>query len=346
MRLSFSGSNKSIINIKGALIVLGVMLLAGIAFSVVQITIASPAAPNPGHSWNQLGDFPLNCSSGQYVSGATASNWVCGTPAGTNYWTQILSGTTYNLYPTGTDDVVVIIGDSTVPYADPGGGKSRLSINAGLGTGTPSYTAITAKGQLVGASFENIDIWGNPEGATAHLAYQSGSYLYGIYAWGNDVGGYFLDSTSSIYGQIGAGSYSLYGNGLIAGSAKPFIIDHPTKPGMKLLHSAIEGPEYAVFYRGESQLINGKAEVYLPDYFEALVREENRTVLLTPKFEEEGEVISQLAASSVVNGKFMVRATDDNNPNQKFYWEVKAVRSDLPILEIEQPAENFPEPPK
>ena len=43
-----------------------------------------------------------------------------------------------------------------------------------------------------------------------------------------------------------------------------------------------------------------------------------------------------LAASEVKDGKFTVTMTNDNNPYQKLYWEVKAVRADVGILEVEQ----------
>jgi len=46
---------------------------------------------------------------------------------------------------------------------------------------------------------------------------------------------------------------------------------------------------------------------------------------------------SSLAASRVVEGRFTVHAVDRSNPAQRFCWEVKAVRSDLPALEIERP---------
>ena len=112
------------------------------------------------------------------------------------------------------------------------------------------------------------------------------------------------------------------------------MIDHPTKPGYKIIHASLEGPENAVFYRGEAQLRDGKALIVLPEYFEALTKKEGRTVLITPKFEQDEEKVSQLAASSVTNGRFMVRTIDGNNPNTKFYWEVKAVREDVPDLEV------------
>ena len=57
--------------------------------------------------------------------------------------------------------------------------------------------------------------------------------------------------------------------------------------------------------------------------------------MLTPKFEEEIE-ISMLAASEVKDGKFIVKTIDNKNPSQKFYWEVKAIRADVDLLEVEQ----------
>jgi hypothetical protein len=117
---------------------------------------------------------------------------------------------------------------------------------------------------------------------------------------------------------------------------KNFITHHPLDPENKyLIHTTLEGPENAVFYRGEAELSDGRATVQLPDYFEALTRKENRTVLITPKFENDSAV-SMLAASSVEDGKFDVKMIDRKNPSQKFYWEVKAVRADIGILDVEE----------
>jgi hypothetical protein len=114
---------------------------------------------------------------------------------------------------------------------------------------------------------------------------------------------------------------------------KNFNIPHPAKPGYRLVHSAIEGPEAGVYYRGEATLINGEATVTLPEYFEALTRLEGRTVQLTCKNGWSPLFID----GEIVNGKFKVRTTGNGNLNQVFHWEVKAIRSDLPALEVEKP---------
>ncbi len=124
--------------------------------------------------------------------------------------------------------------------------------------------------------------------------------------------------------------------GTITATTKNFQIPHPLRPGMILTHSAIEGPEVAVYYRGEARLTDGRVVVVLPDYFEPLTREEGRTVQVTPRFTLEREPVSALAASGVENGRFMVRSIDSRNPGQVFYWEVKAVRSDVAPLVVEK----------
>ncbi|MFO0889870.1 MAG: hypothetical protein U0790_12105 [Isosphaeraceae bacterium] len=128
--------------------------------------------------------------------------------------------------------------------------------------------------------------------------------------------------------------------GLIA-NWKNFRIDHPLNPAQDfLIHGCLEGPEVGVYYRGESCLVDGRARVELPAYFEALTRKEGRTVQLTPLADDD-QPISMLAASRVSEGAFTVRMVNRENPSQRFYWEVKAVRADVPPLETELPKSRF-----
>ncbi len=121
----------------------------------------------------------------------------------------------------------------------------------------------------------------------------------------------------------------------VNGGSKNFCIPHPLAPAEKqLVHACIEGPEAAVYYRGEGRLTAGSATVRLPEYFEALTRREGRTVQITP-IGAPGEPVSALCASRVVEGRFTVSAFDARNPSQEFYWEVKAVRADIAALVIE-----------
>jgi hypothetical protein len=154
--------------------------------------------------------------------------------------------------------------------------------------------------------------------------------------WGGGVHTWDVYSEGTIgSGQNGAVNAFLRNDGAVVGRSKSFIIDHPLRPyEATLVHACIEGPEHAVYYRGEAKLVEGEATVELPDYFEALTCAEGRTVQLTPILDGDGP-IALLAASRVVDGRFRVRAASASV--QAFYWEVKAVRADVPRLTVEQP---------
>jgi hypothetical protein len=127
----------------------------------------------------------------------------------------------------------------------------------------------------------------------------------------------------------------LHADNLSVTGFKFFVIDHPLDAEHRhLVHASLEGPEAAVFYRGEGELKDGRAIVHLPAYFQALTRGRACTVLLTAKATGEGPA-SPVAASEVRSGRFAVRAIGDDNPSQAFYWEVKAARADVEGFEAE-----------
>ncbi|MBS3903434.1 MAG: hypothetical protein KGZ30_03640 [Anaplasmataceae bacterium] len=148
------------------------------------------------------------------------------------------------------------------------------------------------------------------------------------------IGGGSQDGDISILSSNNSGipTITLSGDGgVINATVKNFRIPNPINSNQYLVHSAIEGPEYAVFYRGTARLVNGQAIVNLPNYFEALTRAEGRTVLLTP----QGGWSPLFVDGKVVNGKFTVKTTEDGNQSQEFHWEVKAVRYDVSPLQAE-----------
>jgi hypothetical protein len=67
-------------------------------------------------------------------------------------------------------------------------------------------------------------------------------------------------------------------SGVTLTSRKPFDIPHPTKPGHRLRHVCLEGPESGVYYRGR---LTNSTVIELPDYWVGLVDPETITVTLT-----------------------------------------------------------------
>jgi hypothetical protein len=122
---------------------------------------------------------------------------------------------------------------------------------------------------------------------------------------------------------------------VVAGGAKKFVIPHPTQPGRQLAHAAVEGPEAAVYYRGEAQLAGGRAEVRLPDYFESLTAKQGRTVILTNVDGFDRLAVQRQRGMQVSGGRFVV-VSDNRASTQAFSWEVKATRADVSPLEVEK----------
>ncbi|MDE2021236.1 MAG: hypothetical protein KGJ13_12950, partial [Patescibacteria group bacterium] len=128
---------------------------------------------------------------------------------------------------------------------------------------------------------------------------------------------------------------SIDSSGNIYGKTKNFRIDDPLDPEHRyLIHTSLEGPEAAVYYRGEGQLKNSRVEITLPVYFEALTRKDGRTVLLTNI--DGGDVlwIETQDGTQIRGGKFIVRSSNPDS-SQKFNWEAKAVRADIEPLKAE-----------
>jgi hypothetical protein len=77
-------------------------------------------------------------------------------------------------------------------------------------------------------------------------------------------------------------SGSVQGNldvtGAFSATTKSFLIDHPSKEGMRLQYASLEGPENGVYVRGTTD----KGFITLPDYWRDLVHNGSITVTLTP----------------------------------------------------------------
>lgn len=83
---------------------------------------------------------------------------------------------------------------------------------------------------------------------------------------------------------------------ILQASIKNFVIDHPTKPGKKLVHTCLEGPENGVYVRGK---VLNRNFIELPDYWKGLVDETTITVSLTPIGSHQDIIVKRIDESKV-----------------------------------------------
>ena len=112
---------------------------------------------------------------------------------------------------------------------------------------------------------------------------------------------------------------------LTVSGTKNFVIDHPTKEGMKLVHSCIEGPEAAVYYRGRVQ----SDTITLPEYWVGLVREGTVTVQLTPNGSFQHLYVASTSLSEIKIG-----AADGETID--CYYVIYGERADVDRLIVEK----------
>jgi hypothetical protein len=139
-------------------------------------------------------------------------------------------------------------------------------------------------------------------------------------------------------GDVGIGTttpgYKLEVNGSFAATTKSFVIDHPTKEGMKLRYGSLESPYHGVRLTGESAIVDKDVTVKLPDYIHGLCKQQGAQVQITNI--KHGKVL-WIEEIRVENNEFVVgmdRSWYDQNEYQ-FYWSFTAVRKDIEDITVE-----------
>lgn len=134
-------------------------------------------------------------------------------------------------------------------------------------------------------------------------------------------------------GNVGIGTgatapaYKLEVNGSFAATTKSFVIDHPTKPGMKLRYGSLEGPENGVYVRGK---LTGANTIELPEYWTKLVDPDSITVSLTSIGKHQDLFVADIANNVVTigNGNILSKAIN-------CFYVVYGERCDVDKLVVE-----------
>ncbi len=151
----------------------------------------------------------------------------------------------------------------------------------------------------------------NGSGAWGALGYYTGSTVYAGYFSGN----------VNITGSISKGSGS-------------FLIDHPLDPLNKTLrHNFVESPGNLCIYPGKIKLdASGKAEVKMPDYYIALVKEEEAIAQITP--------VGKPFLTGCEWSKDFTTLIIYGEPDREIYYSVIADRDDPVIHQLYKPVEE------
>jgi len=117
--------------------------------------------------------------------------------------------------------------------------------------------------------------------------------------------------------------------GQLSATTKSFLIDHPTKPGKKLRHGSLEGPENGVYIRGKSD----SNIIELPEYWTELIDEDSITVQLTPIGKHQ-----HIYVESIKNNVIHIQSDEarKNTNNLEYYYLILAERKDVDKLVIEE----------
>ena len=190
----------------------------------------------------------------------------------------------------------------------PGGSNKQIQYNNASSFGGASGFEYTTGGIAITVGFF----------APSGLGYTSG-------LWVNAING----STTRIGIGLSNPQFELEILGELSATNKSFVINHPTKSGLKLRYGSLEGPENGVYVRGE---LKGTNIIEVPDHWVGLVHEDSYTVHLTPigKY-------AQLYVEKIEN--YNVFVADNMMCPIHCYYSVWAERKDIPKLVTEYEAQ-------
>ena len=252
--------------------------------------------------------------------------------AGNNNYRK--SGLAFERLDSSARGKIHILNDSVADAGSAVLSDSKVTIdqdgNVSIGTTTTSVQKLHVVGLINssdGASSRSVIGWSSATtwgGAGLQLINVDNSNLI---LGTNNTGRLLIDTN----GNVGIGTttpgYRLEVNGSFAATTKSFVINHPTKPGMKLRYGSLEGPENGVYVRGR---LKDSDTIVLPDYWTGLVDEESITVNLTPIGKHQKLSVSNVAINTVT-------VKNDNILNSVIdcYYIVYAERKDVDKLVVE-----------
>ena len=233
-------------------------------------------------------------------------------------------------------------------WATVGGGYNNSASDSGATVGGGRQNNCDSAYATVAGGYQNdaSDWYATVGGGESNLAYGSwatvpgGRYnqAWGDYGFAAGYGSYVLaiHSNSAAFNDQSTTASGQTRVAILSKTSGTFTIDHPTEPMDRILnHYFVESPEMVLIYRGVAIIgSDGRAEVRLPDYFDALNK--NPMVQLT------GVGTSDVFVAEKVDGNHFVIG---GKPGTEVYWTVTGERKDqsAEITRIIMPVEQLKE---
>ena len=115
-------------------------------------------------------------------------------------------------------------------------------------------------------------------------------------------------------------------SGTLRAKVKSFDIEHPTKPGKRLVYGALEGPEHGVYCRGRAN----ELKVKLPPEWSKLIVPSTITVQISSAGKFQPIYFKEFISNWLYFG------CDSDITEYDFFWEIKGARADVPKLKTTQ----------
>jgi hypothetical protein len=257
-------------------------------------------------------DYALQASTVGGTGGA--SLFTANNPAGTGVAIEArTNGLGSAIYATS-------ISTSTAPVPEPTI-DSESSSTAAAVRGTGAGVGVWGRAGVAGSAGAGIGLVGQYLGSGT-----VGFGVYGTSASAEGFSGAFAGGKFSVSGTTSiTGATSITGNLSVSGTLSKgggtFKIDHPLDPTNKFLfHSFVESPDMKNIYDGVVTLdASGEAEVFLPEYFEALNKDFRYQLTCI------GGFANVYVSKEVSGNRFTIAG---GRPNLKVSWQVTGIRKD------------------
>ena len=298
-------------------------------------TSSQSSSSNSGRTYIQS----INLDGQGHVTGlSTATETVTNTDTNTTYSAGRgldLSGTQF-LLETDLRDSISYIGYDSNDYIHWSNNSYCRTVVAGSERLRVKTDGIDVSGVVVAnairtkAASTSYSLITRDTGASNYVLYvqspqSGGTQKIATFGYGSANAGQATEVFRIARGNINVYSANLTVGGTITGTSKNFSIPHPTKEGKRLVHSCIEGPEVAVYFRGRSQ----SNTIEMPDYWGGLVDLDSMTVELTAIGPNQDLYVEDIAD----DGEVTVGSNTETALN--YFYVVYGERKDIDKLEVE-----------